>query len=99
MQQSQSTVQHGDCTLHILCTSKHPPQTATVPLHAPRENQQQNKNQKGSKQVDSQQSAQKSVSKAVQPVNSGRDSESSHRLSFLLQAAHLTRGMSSSLSR
>jgi hypothetical protein len=98
MEHSHKNLPLADFTPPI--PSKCPHQAAVVSSSAaPLQNQQQKKKEKGTKAVDSQQPVQKGVSKIVQPVNSGRDSESSHRLSFLLQAAHLTRGMSSSLSR
>jgi hypothetical protein len=61
--------------------------------------EQPNKKHQGIKGVNAKESSQKGVAKEVHPAGSARDSESSHRLSFLLQAAHLVRETSPSLSR
>ena len=98
MDASQKILQQAETTEHIHNRQKVAPQSGMIPPTA-LQIQQPKKNQIGTKQDNSQQSGQKGVIKEVQPAHTGRDSESSHRLNFLLQAAHLVRGTSSSLSR
>jgi len=98
MEASHNILPPADANGPIPRIQKHPPQAGNVAKTAPLQNQH-TKKQKELKQITSQESVLTGISKEVKPVGSGRDSESSHRLSFLLQAAHLTRGISSSLSR
>jgi hypothetical protein len=74
------------------------PQASTVAF-APAQKQQAKSNQKGLFHAHAEQVSQKGVTKEIHTAGSGRDSESSHRLNFLLQAAHFVQGTSSSLSR
>jgi hypothetical protein len=99
MDASLTTLQQAETAKHVPNSQKDAHQCGLIAQTAPLQIEQPKKNQKGIKQVNSQQSAQKGISKEFQPANSGKDRESSHRLNFLLQAAHLVRGLSSSLSR
>jgi hypothetical protein len=100
MEASQKILLPAEANEPIPIIQQHPPQAGKVAHQStPPQNQLQTKKQKALKQLNAQQSVLKGVSKKVQPVGSGKDSESSHRLSFLLQASQLTRDLSSSLSR
>jgi hypothetical protein len=83
---------------HASNIQNHQPQASTV-ASAPAQKQQAISNQKGLSHANAEQVGQKGVAKQIHAAGSGRDSESSHRLSFLLQAAHLVQGTSSPLSR
>ena len=100
MEASQKILPPAEANEPIPIIQQHPPQAGKVAHQStPPQNQLQTKKQKALKQLNAQESVLKGVSKNVQPVGSGKDSESSHRLSFLLQAAHLVQGTSSPLSR
>jgi hypothetical protein len=94
---AQKVLSAVETDLRVPNTLEHPPQAAADSRNTPSQNMEQRNNQKGAKH--SARQAAEGVCKQSQPMSAYRDSESSHRLSFLLQAAHLTRGTSPALCR